>query len=155
RENVLKTEGIDASIAAAARRQADALEEFSRRLRSEIGAMNQDFSAAAKAENDKRFEKFGAKYAEALLSAAFVESFRAAVAESVDKFEKSGAQLEAFLKEASPDQLQKATGVSGMMIRRQFETMTAMLEALRTDTTRLREIKKSVEDRFGDIFKEG
>lgn len=154
RANTLKAGGVESALEASARLQTLALEEFSRRLGAEMRAMNADFASAVKMENDARFEKFGAKYADALLSVTFVENFRAAVSESLDKFESYGAQLASFLKEIGPDQLEKASGVSGMVIRRQFGAMTAMLETLKTESSRLREIKRVVEEKFGDIFKE-
>ncbi|OGS14297.1 MAG: hypothetical protein A2285_00535 [Elusimicrobia bacterium RIFOXYA12_FULL_57_11] len=154
RANSLKADAVTGALDAAARSQAAALDDFSRRLQTRLVAMNADFSAAVKAENDARFEKFGAKYADALLSVTFIENFRAAVSESLDKFGNYGVQLVSFLKEVDPEQMEKVSGVSGMMVRRQFAAMKDMLGTLDAQISRLRGIKRGVEEKFGDIFKD-
>ncbi|HBA61945.1 MAG TPA: hypothetical protein DCZ92_14255 [Elusimicrobia bacterium] len=152
--NILKAEGVQDALDEAARRQAQALQDFSGRLQSEIRAMNSDLASAVKAENDARFDKFGAKYADALLSATFVENFSSSLAEIVGKLEGYEKALAGFLKEVDPLQLEKAGGVSGDVVRRQFGTMASTLKTLQAEGSRLREIKAGMEEKFRDIFKE-
>ncbi|PIU19670.1 MAG: hypothetical protein COT18_06280 [Elusimicrobia bacterium CG08_land_8_20_14_0_20_59_10] len=153
--NTLKAEGVVSALETAAKRQADALSDFSSRLQAEIAGMNRDFASAVRAESDARFEKFGARYADALLSATFVENFSASLSEAVGKLEGYEKMLGAFLREVDPLQLEKAGGVSGDLVRRQFGSMGSMLKTLQAECSRLREIKSGVEGKFGDIFREG
>jgi hypothetical protein len=137
--NTLKVEGIEASLQDAARRQTQALEDFSRK----IGR-----------DGDARMERFGAKYADALLSVTFVEGFRSALTESVDKLDAYEKQIAAFLKDVSPAQLENVLGVSGMMLRKHFAALASASSALKEDSGRLREIKRKVEESFKDIFRD-
>jgi hypothetical protein len=175
--NRLKAEGVQASLEAAAQRQAEALEaaafkqaqaleaatrrqtlaleEFSRRLESDIRGINTDFASSVKKESDARFEKFGAKYADALLSVNFIEGFRAALTESIDKLDAYDRLVAGLLKEVSPAQLQVMQGVSGMLVRKHFEELAGVAAKVKSDMDRLRVIKREVEERFKDIFKAG
>ena len=150
--NKVKVEGVEAALEAAARRQAAALEEFAARLGTDLRRLNADYATTVKKEGDERFEKFGAKYADALLSVTFVEGFRTALGGAADRLEFSQAQIDAILKGVPPEQLERLLGVSGMLVRKKFEDMGAALETLKDDAKKLRDIKREVEERFKDIF---
>jgi hypothetical protein len=152
RENRLKADGVETALEAASRRQAAALEEFGSRLTADMLRTNSDYAAAVKRESDERFEKFGAKYADALLSVTFVEGFRTAVSEAVERLQLHKTSLSVFLGAVSPEQLAKAMGVSGDLVRKNLASLTAAAESIGDDVARLRVIKAEVEGRFKDIF---
>jgi len=150
----LKAESAEAALEVSARRQALALEEFARRMDADLRAISSEYLAAAKKENDERFAKFGAKYADALLSVTFVESFRAAVSASIDRLEAHEGRMTEFLSHVSPVHLERLMGVSGEVVREQFEAMSNASGELKEDLARLRDIKRGIEQKVRDIFGE-
>ncbi|OGR52998.1 MAG: hypothetical protein A2049_04535 [Elusimicrobia bacterium GWA2_62_23] len=150
----LKSEAAEAALEVSARRQALALEEFARRLDADLRAVSSEYLAAAKKENDERFARFGAKYADALLSVTFVENFRAAITASIDRLQAHEARMTEFLSHVSPVQLERLMGVSGEVVREQFEAMGNATGELKEDLARLRDIKRGIEQKVRDIFGE-
>lgn len=148
----LKAESAEAALETSARRQALALEEFARRMDAELRAVNADFLAASRRDSEDRFSRFGAKYADALLAVTFIESFRAAVGGALDRLESHGGRMAAFLAHVSPGQLEKLLGVSGEMVRDQFEAMANASEGLKADIAALREIKRGIEEKVRGVF---
>ncbi|MBI4800927.1 MAG: hypothetical protein HY796_00200 [Elusimicrobia bacterium] len=149
---ILKAEGAQTALETSACRRVLELEELARRLEADLRNKSADYAAAAKKENDERFEKFGAEYADALLSAAFMECFRSGLGCAVERLEFSQARLRDLLKDVPPEQLEKLMGVSGMLVRKKFEALASTLETLGVESRLLREIKRGIEERFKDIF---
>ncbi|MDO8806606.1 MAG: hypothetical protein Q7R35_19510 [Elusimicrobiota bacterium] len=151
-ENILKAEGIEAALEASAGRRAQALEELTRRLEADLQNKCTECFAGTKKENDERFEKFGAKYADALVSATFLEGFKSDLGSALERVEFAQNQMTSLLKEVPPEKLEGLMGVSGMMFRKKFEAVVLALEKLKADSETLRGIKRGVEERFRDIF---
>lgn len=149
-----KGDGIVAELEASSRRQASSLEEFASRLTREIRGSNAGFAEELKKEGEARLTKFGARYADALNSVAFVESFRSAVTAAADQLDAQQSGLARFLGAVSPAQLEKASGVSGEMVRRHVAGMAAAGEKLRADAARLRELERELESRVKNVFME-
>ncbi|MBI5745049.1 MAG: hypothetical protein HY952_10935 [Elusimicrobia bacterium] len=123
-------------------------------MEADLRVINSEYLSAVRKENDERFAKFGAKYADALLTVTFVENFRAAVAAATDKLEAHETTLKEFFANVTPAQLGKLLGVSGELIRKNFDAMTVSAAGLKEDVTSLREIKREIERKVRDIFGE-
>ena len=59
------------------------------------------------------------------------------------------------LDHVSPEQLEKLMGVSGEMVRQQFEAMANAADGLKADIAALREIKRGIEEKVRGVFGEG
>jgi hypothetical protein len=152
-----KTSSLERSVdaaAAASAGQVRALEEFAGRMEASLRAISGEYMAAVKKDGEERFSRFSAKYADALLTVTFVENFRAAVAAATDKLEAHETTLKEFLANVTPAQLGKLLGVSGELIRKNFDAMTVSAAGLKEDVTSLREIKREIERKVRDIFGE-
>ena len=143
---------IREQVQVSAARQAQALEDFASRLEAGLRAANQDFAAAVKNENDERFDKFSAKYADALLSVTYIENFRAAIGSAIDKLQDYELPFKNLLKEVPPQAQEKVMGVSGDLLRKKIRALSSTIEGLKSDGDRLREIKRQVEERFRGVF---
>jgi membrane-associated HD superfamily phosphohydrolase len=124
--NKVRADGVEAALEASARRQALALEEFTRRLGAELGNISSDRAA--------------------------IESLMVVLCSAVDSLESSRDIVRDLLKDVSPAQLEQIMGVSGLLMRRRFETLPSALDTLQIGLLKLREIKLGVEKRFKDTF---
>ncbi|OGR43247.1 MAG: hypothetical protein A2X35_07865 [Elusimicrobia bacterium GWA2_61_42] len=149
---LLKAQAAGAALEADARRRAQELEQTALALENGLKAGSGELFAAAKKDSEERFDRFGAKYADALLSAGVMDGFRSDLDSVLERLAFTEAQMSGLLKDVQPEKLDRLIGVSGMLVRKKFEALAAALETLKAESKRLGELKRGVEERFKDIF---
>ena len=140
-ENRIKAEGVET-----------ALGFFADKLQARFEALAGDMLAKTRKENEEKFEKFGAKYADALASLSFLEIFQTAASGAAEKLAYFEGVIGAFVKSVDREDLAKALGVSGMLRRGGFEDLERALGQLKVEKERIENIRASLLSRFRDIF---
>ena len=128
------------------------LSEYTDAVEERVKSVNEAFITRIQRENDSRFEKFSAKYADALVSMSFVESFYKAADEIAQKAAFFEKELGGLLTGADRVRLDKALGISGMLMREKFEAMEKARERVREESGRIIRIKEAIAAKFKDIF---
>lgn len=132
--------------------QAKAAEGFWARLDASLTASGERQASEVRKEVSDQLEKFGAAHAKALVSADFLENFRASVDAAVGQLEAFQAPLEKFLSDIPAERLSKALGVSGDILRADYHALAAAAKALDDRLAALRVLKSGLEKHAGDAF---
>ena len=107
-----------------------------------------------RAENAERFEKLGARYADAMLSMSFMDSFFLSVEESERKIAAVSSELGAALKDLDKDRVQSLTGVSGDVLRRKLASVETLQAGLAAEAERLAGIRAALAAKLKGVFPE-
>lgn len=132
--------------------QAAAAEEFWARLDASLRAAVTRQSDTLSKEVSDQLGKFGAVQAKALISAEFLESFRAAVSSVIVQLETFQAPLLKFLADVPAERLVSAMGVSGDILRADYQNLSAAARALDERLAVLRALRTGLEKHAGDSF---
>lgn len=132
--------------------QSKAAEDFWARLDASLSASGERQAAGVKKEVSDQLEKFGAAHAKALVSADFLENFRASVDAAVGQLEAFQAPLEKFLADIPAERLAKAMGVSGDILRADYHALAAAAKSIDDRLAALRVLKSGLEKHAGDAF---
>jgi hypothetical protein len=151
-----KLSAAEDAAADASRHAADAASLLGQKLDRLGGILKNEGDktlAGVEESNNRCFEALNKKYAEALASASslnFIASSADAAARKMDSLERA---LAALVSGTDKDRLASALGVSGLLVRQNFEAMETLLAGLKEDSDGLERIKKDVEARLKDIFR--
>ncbi|HCC49288.1 MAG TPA: hypothetical protein DEQ38_14415 [Elusimicrobia bacterium] len=153
-DNKIKADGVVEAVEAMAERVARDSAALTAGAASEMKACYSELAAAMRAENAERFEKLGARYADAMLSMSFMDSFFLSVEESERKIAAVSSELGAALKDLDKDRVQSLTGVSGDVLRRKLASVETLQAGLAAEAERLAGIRAALAAKLKGVFPE-
>ena len=149
--------GTEAAVASVSRNAADSSAQLQHKSERLIEVIRQESSRSLSEleERDrKHFEALNTKYADALSNAAALDFISA----SADVFVKKMAALEetlaGLISQADQERVSAGMGVSGMLVRKNFEAMELLLTEIRQDAAGLERIKKEAGEKLKSVFRE-
>ncbi|MBI4351870.1 MAG: hypothetical protein HY550_10550 [Elusimicrobia bacterium] len=121
------------------------------KLGEALGRDGGKFLSELEERNKRQFEALNTKYADALLSADALNFVGASAGASLKHLAGLEETLSALLRQADASRLDSALGVSGLLARKVFSDMEALLARLRQEAAALERIKKEAEDRANGV----
>ena len=117
-----------------------------------IGNESGKFLAQLEERNRKHFDALNTKYADALSNASALDFISASADAAAKRITALEQALSGFVKQTDKDRLGAALGVTGMLVRKDFEAMEALLVGIRQDAAAMEQLKKEVADRLNAAF---
>ncbi|MDP2865570.1 MAG: hypothetical protein Q8O90_04940 [Elusimicrobiota bacterium] len=154
KENFSGAEGAAAALARNAADSAAALQQKLERIPEIIRQENDRLLSGLEERNRRHFEALNTKYADAFSNASALGFLSASSEALLKKMAVLEEPLSGLLSQSDKDRFGSALGVSGMLIRKNFEAMESLLAEIRQDTTGLERMKTEAADRVTNVFRD-
>ncbi|MEI7481907.1 MAG: hypothetical protein WCK75_06115 [Elusimicrobiota bacterium] len=155
RENLVRAEGVQESVAKNTADTAALLKGNFEKISETLDREGGKFLSELEQRNKRHFEALNTKYADALSNAAVLDFIGSSADVSLKKMAALEETLSGLINEVDKDRLSAALGVSGMLVRKNFEAMEALLAGIRQDASGLERIKNETGDKLKGFFREG
>lgn len=155
RETLGGAESMEAAAAKNTAETAALLQKNFEKICEVLGREGGQFLSELEKRNKLHLDALNTKYADALSNASVLDFIGAAADATVKRMAILDETLSDLVSRTDQDQLSAALGVSGMLVRKKFETMESLLAGIRRDAAGLERIKKEVDDRLKGSCGEG
>ena len=155
RENRVRAEGVEEAIAKNTADTAALLQGNFEKISETLGREGEKFLAELDQRNKRHFDALNTKYADALSNASVLDVVYASADASVKKLTALEGTLADFLKQVDKGQLSAILGVSGMLIRKNFDALEILLAGIKDESAAFDKVKQDIKDRIKDVFGQG